>query len=113
MINKLAVYYKVENARLQQLERALLTRALQVQQRIAGTKNPHIRVMVAVEGAAEQTPHVISQGYTPTALRAFIEFGHEEAALGSLIDVAGALLPPVATMVDADGSCALAGREYV
>ena len=113
MINKLAVYYKAEGAALQQIEQALLALAPQVHQRMAGAQSPHVRVMVLVDGAVDQTPHVTAQGYAPTALRAFVEFGHEEAPLASLIDIAGALLPPVAKLADAERSYALAGREYV
>jgi hypothetical protein len=113
MINKLAAYYKVGHADLQQIEQALLALAPQVHQRIASATSPHVRVMVLVDGAADQTPHVTSQGYAPTTLRAFLEFGYEEAPLGSLVEIAGALLAPVAAIADAQGSCALAGREYV
>jgi hypothetical protein len=113
MINKLAVYYKVERAGLHQIEQALLALAPQIHQRIASATSPHTRVMLLIDGAADQTPHVTSQGYAPTALRAFLEFGYEEAPLGGLVDIAGALLPPAAAMADAQESCALAGREYV
>lgn len=112
MINKLAVYYKVESAGLPQVERALLALAPQVHQRIAGTQSPHVRVMTLIDGASAQTPHVTSQGYSPTALRAFLEFGYEEAPLGSLIDIAGSL-SSMSAMADAQDSYALAGREYV
>ena len=40
-------------------------------------------------------------GYTPTGLRAFVEFGYEEAPLGGLIDIAGAMLPPIAWLAEA------------
>jgi hypothetical protein len=113
MINKLAVYYKVDVTGLQRIEQALIALAPQVHARIAGAPTPHVRVMTLIDGAAAQTPHVVTQGYTPTALRAFLEFGYEEAPLGNLIDIAGALLAPVARMADAPASCALAGREYV
>src|SRR5688572_4956247 len=111
MINKLAVYYKVESAGLQQIEQALLAIAPQLHQRIAGANSPHVRVMSLIDGAAAQTPHVTNQGYAPTALRAFLEFGYEEAPLASLIEIAGSLLAPVTKLADAEGSCALAGRE--
>jgi len=113
MINKLAVFYKVESAGLPKVEQALLALAPQVHQRMAGATSAQVRVALLIDGASAQTPHVTSQGYTPTALRAFIEFGHEEAPLATLVDIAAALLPPVAAMADAQGSCALAGRQYV
>jgi hypothetical protein len=113
MINKLAVFYKVDPAGLQPVEQILIALAPQVYGRIGGVPNPHVRVMTLVDGASAQTPHVTAQGYTPTGLRAGLEFGYEEASLEQLIEIAGALLAPVAVLVDAQGSCAIAGREYV
>jgi hypothetical protein len=113
MINKLALHYSVGGDGLKKLEAALIALAPQLRQRMANADNARVRVMTLVDGAADRTPHVTGRGYTPTALRAVVEFGHEEAPLASLIDIAGALLTPMAKMADAKSSCALAGREYV
>src|SRR3954468_15596638 len=113
MINKLAVYYKADGQAVQQVERALLELAPQIHRRIARAQNPHVRVMTLIDGAAADTPHVTAQGYAPTRLSAFVEFGHEEAPLAGLIEIVRDVLPDVAKMADGQGSCALAGREYV
>lgn len=113
MINKLALHYKVAGDSRDRLEAALRAVAPQIRQRLATADNARVRVMTLVDGAADKTPHVVSQGYAPTALGAVIEFGHEEAPLAGLIDIAAATLAPVAAMADAPMSCALAGREYV
>ena len=113
MINKLALHYKVEAAGLNRVEAALLEVAPRIRERLASEEGARVRVMTLVDGAVEQTPHVIDQGYRPTGLRAVIEFGYDEARLASLIDLAATMLAPIAEMADAPASCALAGREYV
>ena len=113
MINKLAVFYKVSDVGTKQLEDALIEIAPQIQRRISSALSPRVGIMTLVDGAANTTPHVTSMGYTPTGLRAFVEFGYEEAPLRGLIDIARVLLPPIARLADAQASYALAGREYV
>ena len=113
MINKLAVFYKVNEAGAQKLEDALIDIAPQIHRRLSTATDARVCVMTLVDGAVNTTPHVTTMGYTPTRLRAFVEFGYEEAPLHGLIDVTGTALSPVARMADAQASYALAGREYV
>jgi EthD domain-containing protein len=113
MNNKLALFYKVDRGSIQTAENALLEIAPQIQRRISAEEHASVRVMALVEGAADKTPHVTSMGYASASLNASIEFGYDEAPLHSLIQIAGAALPPIAQIADAQSSCALVGREYV
>jgi EthD domain len=112
MINKLAVFYKVDDAGVQKLRHALIDIAPQIRRRLSTATGARVSAMTLVDGAVNTTPHATSMGYTPTGLRAFVEFGYEEAPLRALIDTAAATLPPVARMGDTQASYALAGREY-
>jgi EthD domain len=112
MFNKLAVFYKADST-IKELGNELLEIAPHIHRRMSNAENARASVMILVDGAADKTPHVTSMGYAPTALAAFVEFGHEEAPLGGLIDIARATLPSIAKMADAQSSYALAGREYV
>jgi hypothetical protein len=113
MINKVALFYNVEPAGLEKLRAELIQIGSQIHRQLPAQANPRVRVMSLVEGAVDGTPHVVAQGYRPTALRAGIEFGNEEASLADLIEMARRFLPPAAERADAASSCALAGREYV
>jgi EthD domain len=113
MINKLALFYKVDSGSIQTVQNALLESAPQIRRHMSSGEQAGVRVMILVEGAADKTPHVTSMGYSPTSLNAFIEFGYDEAPPRDLIQIAGAELPPIAKMADAQSSCALVGREYV
>ena len=66
MINKLAVFYKVNDVGTKQLEDALIEIAQQIHRRISSAASPRVGVMTLVDGAANTTPHVTSMGYTPT-----------------------------------------------
>jgi len=113
MINKLALHYKVGVGHLKSVEAALIDAAAQIRKRLPDDANTLVRVMKLVDGAVDETPHVAKMGYKPTALHAGVEFGHEEASLAKLIEIAGTMLRPIAEMVDAQSSCALAGRVFV
>jgi hypothetical protein len=113
MINKLALYYAIGIEDLDRLEAALTGLAPQIHRRLLNQSDASVRVMTLVEGTPDGTPHVVTMGYKPTAMRAAVEFGHEEASLAELIKIAGSVLPQISQMVDAQSSCALAGREYV
>jgi hypothetical protein len=113
MINKLALHYKVDLDGLKKLEAALTEVAPQVLEGMRNQANARVRVLTLVEGATDTTPHVVAMGYKPTAMRAAVEFGHEEASLASLIKIAESTLPQISQIADAQSSCALAGREYV
>jgi hypothetical protein len=95
------------------LDAALTEVAPQVLERMRNQANARVRVMTLVEGAADTTPHVVAMGYKPTAMRAAVEFGHEEASLAGLIKIAESTLSQISQIADAQSSCALAGREYV
>ena len=113
MINKLALHYAIGIEDLDKLEAALTDLAPQIHRRLLNQSDARVRVMTLVEGASDGTPHVVTMGYKPTTMRAAVEFGHEEASLAELIKIAGSVFPQISQMVDAQSSCALAGREYV
>jgi hypothetical protein len=113
MINKLAVHYKVGIDGIEGMKAALIDAAAQIRRLLPNDVNALVRVMKLVDGAVDETPHVAKMGYKSTALRAAVEFGHEDASLATLIEIAGTVLPPIAEMADAQSSCALAGRVYV
>jgi hypothetical protein len=112
MISKLALHYKIDADGLARVAEMLTDLAPQIRKRLPSDASTFVRVMTLIDGAVDPTPHVAVMGYKPTALRAAIEFGHEDASLASLIEVAG-MLKPVAQLADAGLSCALAGRVYV
>ena len=113
MINKLAVHYKVGIEDAERTEVALIEVAARICTRLPNDGSTMVRVMKLVDGVVDETPHIAKMGYKPTALRAAVEFGHEDASLAQLIEIAGTLLRPIAEMADAQSSCALAGRVYV
>ena len=113
MINKVALFYKVDSSRTQKMENALVDIATRVHRLMATREQAVVRVMTLVDGAVDKTPHVTSMGYAPSSLNAFIEFGCDEAPLSSLIQIAGSVLPPITELANAHSSYALAGREYV
>jgi hypothetical protein len=113
MINKLGLYYAIGVDDLRKLEAALTDLAPQIHRRLSDQSDARVQVMTLVEGASDGTPHVVTMGYRPTAMRAAVEFGYEEASLAELIKIAGSVLAQISQVADAQSSCALAGREYV
>jgi len=113
MINKLALHYKVDVDGLKKMEGTLTDIATQIRKSLPNDANALVHVMTLVDGAVDNTPHVVGMGYKPTDFRAAVEFGYEEASLAELIEVAGSTLRPVAQIADAQSSCALVGRVYV